>query len=83
MIKKVSTYQSYSDYKKVLKTKITFLITLDKINILQIANYYQLPMNFTNVLIVAQREILMGFSSIFQTFLLTFDKNVYFFEIIK
>ena len=60
-----------------------FLITLDKINILQIANYYQLPMNFTNVLIVAQREILMGFSSIFQTFLLTFDKNVYFFEIIK
>ena len=60
-----------------------FLIILDKINILQIANYYQLPMKFKNVLIVAQREILMGFSLIFQMFLLRFDMKVYFFEIIK
>ena len=60
-----------------------FLIILDKTNILQIANYYQLPMKFTNVLIAAQREILMGFSSIFQMFLLRFDIKVYFFEIIK
>ena len=60
-----------------------FLIILDKTNILQIANYYQLPMKFTNVLIAPQQEILMGFSSIFQMFLLRFDLKVYFFEIIK
>ena len=80
--KKVSTYQFFPIYKKVLK-KILFLIILDKTNMLQIAYYYQLPMKFTNVLIVAQREILMVFSSIFQMFLLRFDMKVYFFEIIK
>ena len=31
-------------------------------------NYYQLPMKFTKVLIVAHRETLRGFSSIFQSF---------------
>ena len=60
-----------------------FLIILDKINILQIANYYQLPMNFKNVLIVAQREILMGFSMIFQMFLLRFDMKIYFLRLLN
>ena len=82
MIKKYQPISLFPIYKKVLK-KILFLIILDKTNILQIANYYQLPMKFTNVLIVAQQEILMGFSSIFQMFLLRFDMKVYFFEIIK
>ena len=82
MTKKYQPISLFPIYKKVLK-KILFLIILDKTNILQIANYYQLPMKFTNVLIVAQQEILMGFSSIFQMFLLRFDMKVYFFEIIK
>ena len=82
MIKKYQPISLFPIYKKVLK-KILFLIILDKTNILQIANYYQLPMKFTNVLIAAQQEILMGFSSIFQMFLLRFDMKVYFFEIIK
>ena len=82
MIKKYQPISLFPIYKKVLK-KILFLIILDKTNILQIANYYQLSMKFRNVLIVAQREILMGFSLIFQMFLLIFDMAVYFFEIMK
>ena len=82
MIKSINLSVFFPYIKKSCKT-ILFLIILDKTNILQIANYYQLSMKFRNVLIVAQREILMGFSSIFQMFLLRFDMNIYFFEIIK
>ena len=70
-------------YIKKSCKKILFLIILDKTNILQIANYYQLPMKFTNISIAAQQEILMRFSLIFQMFLLRLDMKVYFFEIIK
>ena len=66
------------------------MLFLDKIIFLQsvnlvlfqetplLLNYYQLLMKFTKVLIVAHREILRGFSSIFQKLLIRFSMKVYF-----
>ena len=56
---------------------------LHKISHLRSVNYYQLFMKFAKVLILAEQEILKGFSSIFQMLLLRFDMKVYFFEITK
>ena len=41
-------------------------------------NYYQLTMKLTKALILAQREILKGFSSIFQKLLIRLGMKVYF-----
>ena len=41
-------------------------------------NNYPIPMKFPKLLVVAQREILNGFSLIFQRFLIRFAMKVYF-----